>query len=61
MYRLYSIVGVAPLALSSAVVFPILMLIAVVTAVTGLVVALDRCEVRNGIKRFKSSEPSETS
>jgi hypothetical protein len=56
MNSLYTIAGVAPLALSSAVVLPILLLIGVVTAVAGLVVAIDRRHVRKRAPiRFKSS------
>jgi hypothetical protein len=56
MNRLYSIVGTKALGLSSAVVVPVVMLIAVVTAVAGLVVGIDHWKAKNGFwTRFKSS------
>ena len=55
MNRLYSIVGAKALGLSSAVALPIIMLIAVVTAVAGLVVSIGQWKVRNGfLTRFRS-------
>jgi hypothetical protein len=62
MNKLYAIAGAAALAGSSAVVVPVLMLIAVLTAVTALVVALDHREPRNGfVKTINSSEHRKTS
>ena len=59
MSRLYAIVGATALGLSSAVVLPILMLIAVVTGIAVLVIGLGNWKVRNGyLAMFKSSNLS---
>jgi hypothetical protein len=59
MNKLYSIVGVSALGLSSAVVLPILILIAVVSSVAGLVISIGNWKSRNGfLARFKSSNAS---
>jgi hypothetical protein len=58
MNRLYSIVVTKALGLSSAVVVPIVMLIAVVTAVARVIVGIDRWKARNGfLTGSKSSNP----
>jgi hypothetical protein len=51
MNKLSSIVGVAPLAVSSAVVVPLLMLVAVVAAVVDLVVGMDYWKTRKSVSR----------
>ena len=59
MYKLYSMVGTKALGLSSAVVLPVAMLIALVTAIAGLVLGIDQRKAKNGsLTRSKSSRLS---
>lgn len=61
MSRLYSIFDFAVFGLSSAVVFPIVILMVVVAGVAGLVVGLGNWKIRMGLTKIQEPYHAETS